>query len=161
MALRTDRGAREFKAAGVGVVAIRADHAARIHQTLFKRLVVVDLVLHLAVILEQAGAEEILQVSIRKRLAGLPVFRKRGAAGMAEGTGFNLVAGGAGYAVRGAARSRVGGPVRGGARGGSGGKALVRDRRVAAAGGPRDVARAGAVAGFVQIFRVVLSHSKE
>ena len=133
------------------LVAVAAGDALREHLALAKRGVVVDLVQHLAVGLEQARLQQGRHVRLEELLAGAPAFGDPGAAGMADAAGLELLGAGPRRAARGVAGGRVDRPVDA--------LALVevdREPVVAALApgqpallplGPGDVGRAGTVAG--------------
>ena len=133
------------------LVAIAAGHALHEHPALAERGVVVDLVQHLAVGLEQARLQQGRHVRVEELLAGTPAFGDPGAARMADAAGLELRRAGLRRAAPGVAGGRVDRPMDT--------RALVEAHRepvVAALApgqpallplGPGDVGGAGTVAG--------------
>ena len=93
------------------LVAVAAADALREHLALAERGVVVDLVQHLAVGLEQAGLEEARHVRLEELLPGAPAFGDLGAAGMADAAGLELLGAGPRRAADGVAGGGVDGPM--------------------------------------------------
>ncbi len=148
VALAADGGALGAQASGVRIVAVPARHAAGEHEALAEGVVVEDLVLHLAVVLEQVGRQHGRQVGVAERVAGRPGRPHLPAARVAHPARLHFAGGDRRSARHGPAGDGIGRPVAGGAAGLGGGEALVGDPGVAPPGRPRDMAARRAVAGF-------------
>lgn len=128
------------------LVTIAADHAFGVHQALLEGVVVEDLVLHLAIILEQAGRQRHRAMGVGDRAAGAPVRADLAAPRMAARAGLYLVAGGAGDARGRTARARIRRPIGSGAGGRDRGEALQGRGAIGPRLRPGEMAAGGAVA---------------
>jgi hypothetical protein len=139
------------KLQGMRLVAVGTGHALGEHLALAKRGVVVDLVHHLAIGLEQTGLQQRRHMRLEELLPRAPAFGDPGAAGMAHAAGLEFRGTGPRRAARGVAGGRVDRPVNAGALVEVDGEpvvaALAPGQPTLLALGPGDVGRAGTVAG--------------
>ena len=111
MALQTDAVALGAQLQRVRIVAVAARHAGHEHLALAKRRVVIDLVHHLAVGLEQAGLEQARHVRFQQRLPGPPGFGDLAGARVADPAGLQLLGAGPRHAAPRTAGRRIEGPL--------------------------------------------------
>ncbi len=110
MTLRTNLGPGGFQFSRMRLMAVAAYDALCIHQALFERMVVEDLVFHLTVVFEQFFNQERRQMRIQERLARTPILMDFAAARMTVRAKLDFVRDRARRALRRAAGFRIGGP---------------------------------------------------
>ena len=93
MTLPANFGSGEFQLARMRIMAVAANDALRIHQALFKQMIVENFVLHLAVVFKEVFGQERRQMRIQQRLARTPSFVDLAAPRMAMRAKLNFVRG--------------------------------------------------------------------